>query len=712
MKSIVNRAIFICIALGLTTIVACNRYEESFTPEQTNTKTLRISLELPGNEAETRLAYVEEAVGDKIVMKTLWENGDQIVANPSPGYENYAYKFDLVSGAGTGIGVFESSSWKNHYSEAWIIYYPGSKISTEADYLNFSYTGQVQRGNNNLDHLKDFHSIRLKCSPEDESIQFNTDLINLSGEEHEESGCMKFVINNLPESIVPTNIQLTYLPSAGNDGNIFYEYNLVSPYYTPAEYHLDCSSSMNLGLEGFEATTSITAYMMLSNYDVSLAQGGQLRVTVSAEDGKKYESYKDILKDATLYGGKINRITCTEWEEVNNYDGFNNPDDGIVILQEASQGSGVDIFIMGDGFSATEYNFGKDGYYDTIMRQGYEDFFSIEPYKTLKPYFNVYYINAVSKDEHDATPLMNGATQGTASTIFGTQFVENSTSISGNNDLVMEYAEQILRVKGGPGGTAVTDDDEITARVNNGLCMVMVNVKCHAGTCTMYYNPYSSVDYVPSPSIAYTSLGADDEGRKYTTIHEAGGHGFGKLADEYGGYIYTSFATIYWNNLNNEHNIGLNRNVNEYYYEGSRWVVEDWPYTTAENVYWAELLSDSYPYVESEGLGIYEGAKTMSEMFCRPTDNSVMRSQFAANGKFFNAISRWAIWYRLMRITGSTSATSFKESLDEFIAFDSTISVSMNSAMTKSSDFDYEGLLPLAPPVMVEGRWEDGKFVK
>ena len=68
-------------------------------------------------------------------------------------------------------------------------------------------------------------------------------------------------------------------------------------------------------------------------------------------------------------------------------------------------------------------------------------------------------------------------------------------------------------------------------------------------------------------------------------------------------------------------------------------------------------------------MGFYRGAQTFDELYCRPTDNSVMRSQFPTNGHFFNAPSRWAIWYRLMRLTNSITATKFEDSLNEFITF-------------------------------------------
>ena len=90
-----------------------------------------------------------------------------------------------------------------------------------------------------------------------------------------------------------------------------------------------------------------------------------------------------------------------------------------------------------------------------------------------------------------------------------------------------------------------------------------------------------------------------------------------------------------------------------------------------------------------------------------------MRSQFDANGQSFNAISRWAIWYRLMRLTGGTTATQFKESLDEFVAWDSTIDgwiPTTTYSIRKSAEDN--GLLPLAPPVLIECRLENGRLVE
>jgi hypothetical protein len=130
------------------------------------------------------------------------------------------------------------------------------------------------------------------------------------------------------------------------------------------------------------------------------------------------------------------------------------------------------------------------------------------------------------------------------------------------------------------------------------------------------------------------------------------------------------------------------------------WSSLDWEYTTEDNVYWAPLLNCNYDYEASEGLGIYKGGDTYSNMFCRSSVNSVMRNQHSSNGQYFNAISRWAIWYRVMRLTSSTSSTDFNSSITEFLEFDKNIEVNLNQ---KHSGAPVEGMadittIPLGKP--------------
>lgn len=90
-------------------------------------------------------------------------------------------------------------------------------------------------------------------------------------------------------------------------------------------------------------------------------------------------------------------------------------------------------------------------------------------------------------------------------------------------------------------------------------------------------------------------------------------------------------------------------------------------------------------------------------MFCRPSSNSMMNNQLRANGQYFNAISRWAIWYRVMKLSGSISAGSFKASLDDFLAFDKTLTITKNNAVVNTQDTaDQEVFSPLGPPMLME----------
>lgn len=713
-----NISIHIVLISLLASVImnGCIKEEQINTPADSQEVTLRITANLSNGDPATRLNYFESGKS----LKAYWSSDDQLIANGTPSNMNYCYRFNLVEGENTATGVFEckASSTGNlpQYlkTNAWTIYFPGSKIRYEKEYLDFSYTGQIQKGNRNMDHLKDYHTIRLQCTDgsEESSTTFQDAFIDFSGDGYEESSCMKFTLSNLP-SITPTEVTLKYSAPSGYSSHCFHTYNYMKRWWgNEIQANPSVTDKLSIRLEDFTPCTEAVVYLMMSNYPVELKDGGKLSITVKTKEGKQLTCTKTLRSEATLLGGRLHNISASSWSEsvIENIDGFDDPENGIVVLQEASKGKGTDIIIMGDGFSKT--HFGKGGNYEKIMSQTYEDFFSVEPYASLKDYFNVYYINAVSEDDHDAEPLSNGAKQGDANTVFATKFKQYSTSITGDDNTALSYATQAIRHKGGRGGTACNDENEINLRANSSLMIIMVNVACHAGTCSIAYTNRN--DYCQEYAVAYCALSNSMDNRRLTLLHEAGGHGFGKLGDEYGGESINSFSAAKWNDLNNLHNWGLHRNINEHWTAEEKadgWSVDFRDtYTDESNVYWSELLSDSYNYQYTEGLGIYRGANTYDNLYCRPTQNSLMRSQFQENGQFFNAISRWAIWYRIMKMTESTNATNFKSSLNEFIRFDATLTIDKNgSAITRSSGTD--DLLPLAPPVIHKAEWVGNELI-
>ena len=327
----------------------------------------KLYIGLPGDDTDTRLSHQETDMSGRTAIKTLWETDDIIIANGIPGSKDYVYEFKLVEGNGTSRGVFECTEFPSGYrpenlsTNAWTIYFPGDKIQGEGDYLAFSYNGQTQHGNGNMDHLKAYHTLRLVCGDINQYATFNKDNINLSGEDLEESSCMKFNLKGLPAA-VPAEIELSYSAPTGGTSSCFSIHNRLDSWWTGNHSSNNTTSSkIKLTLEDFTATSDITAYMMMSNYPVNLQNGGTLRVTVRMEDGRYYYCDKALSKNTTLHGGRLHTITCTSWTEkqVSNIDGFDNPEDGVKVLQEATVGNGTDIIIMGDGFAADQ--FGKGG---------------------------------------------------------------------------------------------------------------------------------------------------------------------------------------------------------------------------------------------------------------------------------------------------------------------------------------------------------------
>ncbi|MBO5075256.1 MAG: hypothetical protein J6C35_08105 [Bacteroidales bacterium] len=712
MKRITINLIIAASFITSFVLSGCTEEKPAALPESNEEVTWRITASLEDSEPATRLDYFESGKA----LKAYWSEGDALTANPLPDRKGNAYTFTLAEGAGTATGIFECKSIPNGYlpenygTNAWTVYYPGNLIKDDADYFAFSYSGQTQTGNGNLDHLEDYHTILLRCTDGSEasSTGFSTAFIDFTRDDIDESSCMKFNLSGLPQ-ITPTEVSLEYSAPAGATSSCFHLYNHTKYWYAGSP-NSSTSNKISIRLEDFEPCSEATVYMMMSNQPVYLQAGGTLTIHVKSKEGKLYSCSKTLKSDATLEGGRLHKISGSSWTEsvVENIDGFDNPEEGIVVLQEATKGDGTDIIIMGDGFDKT--HFGSAGDYDEIMRKAYNDFFSIEPYASLKEYFNVYYINAVSEEDHDAVPTgLNGAQQGDAKTVFNTEFKEGSTNITGNDNAVVAYAEQAIRVKGGKGGTECSAND-VSSRANKALMIVMVNVECHAGTCDMVWTNGS--DYCDGYSVAYTALHTDEEGRRWTMLHEAGGHGFGKLSDEYEQYQFTQFSTEVWNTLDTQHSCGIFRNVSKHWGQEERNAGWSFGATSFEdtdnsNVYWTELLTNGYGYTETEGLGIYVGANTYNLFFCRPTDNSIMRHEHSDDGHYFNAASRWAIWYRLMKLTGSTTATAFKNSLNEFIEFDSGIDIDIPT--TRSTYVDE--FTPSAPPVLIEGEWIDGELI-
>jgi hypothetical protein len=331
-------------------------------------------------------------------------------------------------------------------------------------------------------------------------------------------------------------------------------------------------------------------------------------------------------------------------------------DGEVKLLQSATKGDGIDIVLMGDAYSDRLIT---DGTYDKVMNTAMEKFFMEEPYKSYSDYFNVYSVKAVS--EHEVYNLVS-------STAFAGYF-GGETLVGGNDQRVFSYAEKAIGAE----------------RMDDALIIVMMNSEAYAGTCYMYYP--SDGDWSNGVSISYFPVGQDDTALAQVLHHEAAGHGFSKLGDE---YAYEEMGNV------PEWEIESARTMATYGW----WKNVDFTNDPAK-IKWSHFLSDSR--YAGDGLGVYEGAFTYWSGVWRPTYNSIMRY----NTGGFNAPSREAIYYRIHKLA---YGADWEYDYEEFVEWDarnrSTASATRGVPYRMEEPKDFK---PLHAPVVMKTSWRNAK---
>lgn len=345
----------------------------------------------------------------------------------------------------------------------------------------------------------------------------------------------------------------------------------------------------------------------------------------------------------------VERFGEEDIEDPDLYESTDYSSDGeVVVMQTATKGDGIDIVFVGDGF--VDKDMSDDGYYETVMKNGMESFFSEPLMSHFRDYFNVYAVKAVSK---------NNFISETAETVFSTWF-GSGTLVGGSDATCFEYA---LKVDG--------------IDLSESLVICIMNQKYYAGTC--YMNTDNS-------AVAYFPLGYDDGMFTQLLNHEAVGHGFGKLLDEYENNLGEIDVPTLDYFMNMSKPLGWGANVD---------VVSD-----PDKVQWKDFLTDVR--YEAEGLGVYEGALTFQYGAYRPSVNSIMRY----NTGGFNAPSRYAIYRRIMEYAG------VKEyDYETFAEYDQVNLASYVSEPIQKKRVNYveQAFVPTAPPVILNRSWKDAE---
>lgn len=293
---------------------------------------------------------------------------------------------------------------------------------------------------------------------------------------------------------------------------------------------------------------------------------------------------------------------------VSQYD-YEYEEDQWLALQKATKGKngGINIVLIGDGFDAKDISSGD---YLKTIKQEVEYFFGIEPYKTYRSYFNVY----------TAFPLSTETGVGTVNTIRYNRF--NTTFTSGTG-LKADYDEIFDYVLGAP---TVTKDN-----LNQTLIIVVPHSTDYGGICQMWESG-AAIAFCPLSTYDYP---LDSRG---VVQHEAGGHGFGKLGDE---YIYHNAFIDACGCSCCPHDGELRS------YQSLGWFENLSLTSKMHSVGWSHLIYDSR---YSDIVDIYEGGYMHNRGVFRSEQNSCMNNDIP----YYSTISRESIVKRIMRYAGET----------------------------------------------------------
>lgn len=637
-------------------ISSCTENEEITQIEQgkKNNVPCTITIDL-SKQGESRLAldYV-----DQVGMKSTWQEGDGFTIWKSGTEDIVYYDFKLISGAGTSVGEFYCETTPPVEDYNYYVRYPSVD-----GYENTSLSNQKQVGDGNTDHLSDLitmshlvgHYTDIRFNSSDYVTVFNGNWsIGTNGVNFVKNSIIKINASNLPADIQPVKVEL----EVSNSGYVtFLETN--------TSYNGSTCQKTSVTLEGFDKDKDFEVYLSCAIYDLFLPAGCTLRLTVTDVDGETYYSDKYYSSDRKISAGKLYKLNYNSgWKRGNNlnYQSSDFSADGTVHKMTPIQDGNINVVFVGDGFSDRQI---ADGTYKEVMESGMNAFLSEEPFTSFAGNFNIYYVDAVSTYEGCIESDNEGRT------VFETYF-GGGTHVGGNDDQALNYT---LKVDG------LTSENK-----DSYLTIVMMNSTKHAGTCWMY-GPSKTYGYDGQGyAVCYFPIGASYESLKEVLTHEANGHGFGKLADEYNADYASSIKTLA--EYNSGRGIGFYSNVDIY--------------ADVTQTLWSEFYVE--PYITNEGIGSYEGAFTNNTGFYRSTQNSIMNHNVGG----FNAPSRQTLYIRINKLIDPT----WEYNHEKFLEWDadkmpaSPVPLSSESAAARNVEDPFAPIktefVPFAPPVIVK----------
>ena len=321
------------------------------------------------------------------------------------------------------------------------------------------------------------------------------------------------------------------------------------------------------------------------------------------------------------------------------------------------------VAVLADGFRAEELDL-----FESLAKDAVDYMFSVEPYKTYQEYFTVYLCRVASNESGAGITDESGKILTPVDNYFGSRWPEKSYSnMTADEQTVKSYlSSHIPEIVSGE-----LAQKDVPA-------VLLINDDRYGGICHVYGTgwSYAQVPYQYAgqtirwsfPSVQAVNVQDDSQGSRSTTneekdemgrmvgdwrntfLHEFGGHGYGRLADEYWSSktVYTAPGAI----ASHTWTVSYALNVSGYY----------------GRVPWkADLLDHLDEWTARNPdygrIGIWHGGHTSLYYRWRSEKTSCMID----NRPYYSAWQRILIVRKIMEKTGETF------DMDEFIAKDVTV---------------------------------------
>lgn len=668
------RKYIVLAAAAFAALASCTKVLEVEAPSGNgSTMVLRA-----GFEDETTRTSLEPDGGGSVSV--LWNSGDAIRVLASQG-SGYYYADFTTSDDGVSQAEFYCHNWNPIENSHYAAVYPSDMFKgfryDSSDGYRFGMVvppaqtavkGGVERG-----LIRSFSAIGSKEDLAGD-ISFKNALAML-----------RFRLTGASASRVK-KVKLVANSVVAGDGMVFISdsgemTHTTTSYYLPLEYgqmsNIELSGDFTAGAEYY-----IAAWPGVSNGFSLLFFDASDRVLA------RYS-------DKTL---SLNRSRITDLGTIALNEEFGTPDPNVVKYMSHTKGSKpVTIAIVGDGFTASE----KDKFL-SLAGSAADFLFGTEPYKSYKDYFNVYLMWAASNESGASVTDGNGTVTSRKDTYFGAKWGQNSYGDM-NSDYDKVWGFVSARCPEIQSGELSIDEVPVAMIINDkrygGLCFYTSSGRCVAhvpytddggGLAWSFPAQVASDDAVVGTVRNVTEAERNELGRsqgdwRNTFIHEFGGHGFGRLLDEY--WSGTSYNT------------------------GTTISLHSWPIPaglnisgTYDNVPWQADLLDNLPSLVARDphyarIGRFQGGDVMICNRWRSEKISCMID----NRQYFSTWQRILIVKRILQLAGESFSLSDFWSKDVTIdpVRDASSSGAPAPAGYEGSHRTYTECPPLPPPVLL-----------